>query len=225
MDRTVAIPGVLATFSHGGVRKHVSQHLHDVVLLNLIPYDQSAASDVLHLAEPNTLSVELQSNGLSGLGASLSGFQVNGVLDPPDDEIECIAERQSVFVQQPEIRLGDLAGLQALAQSIDLCCREPHSRDPATKDDWKHFGQLAEEGQDLSRAALEALAIDAYRMDRITGHQLRELLDIPSRDDLDGFLKRHGVPLEYTIDDFEREGETSARLRQKRHGELTNRLS
>ena len=29
--------------------------------------------------------------------------------------------------------------------------------------------QLAEKGQDLSRAALEALAIDAYRMNRITG--------------------------------------------------------
>ena len=31
--------------------------------------------------------------------------------------------------------------------------------------------QLADEGQDLSRAALEPLAIDAYRMNRITGHQ------------------------------------------------------
>jgi Uncharacterised protein family (UPF0175) len=39
--------------------------------------------------------------------------------------------------------------------------------------------QLAEEGKDLSRAALEALAIDAYRMNRITGFQLRTLLDIP----------------------------------------------
>ena len=82
--------------------------------------------------------------------------------------------------------------------------------------------QLAEEGQDLSRAALEALATDAYRMDRITGHQLCALLDIPSRYDLDGFLKRHGVSLEYTIDDFEREGRTSARLREKRHAELAH---
>jgi chromosome segregation and condensation protein ScpB len=32
--------------------------------------------------------------------------------------------------------------------------------------------QLAEEGKDLSRAALEALSIDAYRMNRITGLQL-----------------------------------------------------
>ena len=81
--------------------------------------------------------------------------------------------------------------------------------------------QLAEEGEDLSRAALEALAIDAYRMNRITGYQLCQLLDIPSRHDLDGFLKRHGVPLEYTADDFEREGATSARLWQKRQAELS----
>ena len=79
--------------------------------------------------------------------------------------------------------------------------------------------RLAEQGQDLSRLALEALAIDAYRMNRITGHQLCQLLDIPSRHDLDGFLKRHGVPLEYSIEDFEREGATSARLWQQRQAE------
>ena len=79
--------------------------------------------------------------------------------------------------------------------------------------------QLAEDGEDLSRAALEALAIDAYRMNRISGYQLCQLLDIPSSDDLDGFLKRHGVPLEYTIEDFERERATSARLWQKRQAE------
>lgn len=81
-------------------------------------------------------------------------------------------------------------------------------------------GQLAEDGRDLSRAALEALAIDAYRTNRITAHQLCQLLEIPSRYELDGFLKQHGVPLEYSIDDFEREGETSARLWEKRQAEL-----
>ena len=79
--------------------------------------------------------------------------------------------------------------------------------------------QLAEEDRDLSRAALEALAIDAYRTDRITAHQLCQLLEIPSRYDLGGFLKEHGVPLEYTIEDFEREGMTSERLLQKRESE------
>ena len=81
--------------------------------------------------------------------------------------------------------------------------------------------QLAEEGQDLSRAALEALAIDAYRMNRITGYQLCQLLEIPSRHDLDGFLKPHDAPLEYTIEDIEREGATGSRLWKKRQAELS----
>lgn len=79
--------------------------------------------------------------------------------------------------------------------------------------------QLAEKGQDLSRAALEALAIDAYRMNRISGYQVCQLLDIPSRYDLDGFLKHHGVPLEYSVEDFERESATSARFWQQRQAE------
>jgi predicted HTH domain antitoxin len=83
--------------------------------------------------------------------------------------------------------------------------------------------QLAEEGRDLSRAALEALAIDAYRTNRITSHQLCQLLEIPSRYALDGFLKRHGVPLEYSIEDFEREGTTSARLWEKRQAEQASK--
>src|SRR3989442_841402 len=79
--------------------------------------------------------------------------------------------------------------------------------------------QLTDQDQDLSRSALEALAIDAYRMRRLTSHQLCRLLDIPSRDELDRFLKHHGVPLEYTFEDFEGEGTTSARLWQKRQQE------
>jgi hypothetical protein len=71
--------------------------------------------------------------------------------------------------------------------------------------------QLADKGQDLSRSALEALAIDAYRMRGLTSHQLCQLLEIPSRDDLDRFLKHHGVPLDYSFEDFEREG-TAASL-------------
>jgi hypothetical protein len=49
-----------------------------------------------------------------------------------------------------------------------------------------------------------------------------QLLDIPSRNDLDAFLKGHGVPLEYTIEDFERESQISARLRQRRQAELAH---
>lgn len=81
------------------------------------------------------------------------------------------------------------------------------------------LNQLVGEGRDVSRSALEALAIDAYRTNRITGIQLCRLLDIPSRYELDGFLKQHGVPLDYSLDDFEREGGVSARLWEKRQAE------
>jgi hypothetical protein len=53
-------------------------------------------------------------------------------------------------------------------------------------------------------------------MKRISGYQPGQLLEIPSRYELDGFLMHHGVPLEYAIEDFERESATSARLWQKR---------
>jgi hypothetical protein len=57
-------------------------------------------------------------------------------------------------------------------------------------------------------------------MNRITSHQLCQLLELPSRHELDGFLKHHGVPLEYSFGGFEHEGETSARLWQKRQNGL-----
>ncbi len=87
------------------------------------------------------------------------------------------------------------------------------------------IAQLTDRGQDLSRSALEAMAIDAYRMQRLTSHQLGQLLEISSRDELDGFLKNHGVPLEYTLDDFEREGAKSAQRWQKRQHDLGTDVS
>jgi len=68
----------------------------------------------------------------------------------------------------------------------------------------------------LSRAALEALAVDAYRQHRIAKVELQELLEIESVFEMEQFLKQHKVPLEYTIADFEADGETSARLLEKR---------
>src|SRR5438105_8284792 len=75
-------------------------------------------------------------------------------------------------------------------------------------------------GQDPARAALEAIAIEGYRAHRLTGYQLRQLLGIPSRYEMDGFLKQHQVWLEYSIEDFEREREVGERLWQKRQAEL-----
>ena len=79
---------------------------------------------------------------------------------------------------------------------------------------------LVPAGQDPSRAALEAIGIEAYREHRITGYQLQKLLGIESRYELDGLLKQHQIWLEYSIEDFERERELGERLWQKRQAEL-----
>ena len=73
---------------------------------------------------------------------------------------------------------------------------------------------LAAPGQDLSRAALEAIGLEAYRQGRLSGYQLRTLLGIPSRYELDGFLKEHQV-YDYTMQDFEEDLETIRKARQK----------
>jgi predicted HTH domain antitoxin len=72
--------------------------------------------------------------------------------------------------------------------------------------------QIVLEGLDPARQALEDMAVEAYRAHRLSGSQLRRLLGIPSRHELDAFLKKRGVWLEYTLEDFRREGETTAPL-------------
>ena len=58
--------------------------------------------------------------------------------------------------------------------------------------------QIAPEGQSLSRALLEAALIQAYREDRLTGHELMVALGLETRYELDGVLKAHQVWIEYT---------------------------
>jgi hypothetical protein len=55
-----------------------------------------------------------------------------------------------------------------------------------------------------ARVALEAMALDAYCERRITGYQLRSLLGIQSRYELDGLLKEHRIE-KYTCEDFEQD--------------------
>jgi hypothetical protein len=58
---------------------------------------------------------------------------------------------------------------------------------------------------DLSRAALEAIALEGYLSDRLTGFQVRGMLGFETRLELDAFLKAHRIDLEYTFEDLERE--------------------
>jgi len=78
--------------------------------------------------------------------------------------------------------------------------------------------ELTPPGQDPSRAALEAIGLEAYRQRRISGYQLRMLLGIPSRYELDRFLKEHQV-FDYTIEDFEKDLASTREFRQKQEAE------
>ena len=62
---------------------------------------------------------------------------------------------------------------------------------------------LAAKGEDLSRTALEAFALEAYRAQKLSTAQLRRLLGYQTRVQVHAFLKRHGVYLHYTEADLE----------------------
>jgi hypothetical protein len=73
---------------------------------------------------------------------------------------------------------------------------------------------LTGSGEDPARAALEAWGLEAYRQRRLSGYQLRMLLGLPSRWDLDGFLKKHRIE-KYTLEDWEKDWATIQEFRQK----------
>jgi len=62
---------------------------------------------------------------------------------------------------------------------------------------------LASQGQDVSRAALELMLLEAYREHKLTTGQLRQLLGFHTRMQAHAFLKDHGVPLHYDRADLE----------------------
>lgn len=67
--------------------------------------------------------------------------------------------------------------------------------------------RLATDTAGLSRAALEALALEGVRSGKLTSSQARRLLGIQSRYEMDGFLKAHQVYLPITLEDVRRESE------------------
>jgi len=71
---------------------------------------------------------------------------------------------------------------------------------------------LAPSGRDLSRAALEAIALDGYRSDRLTEADIRQLLGFETRMEVHAFLKEHGAFLPYTLQDLEHDREVARQV-------------
>lgn len=57
----------------------------------------------------------------------------------------------------------------------------------------------------IPRRALEALALEAYRSGVITEAQVQQMLKLPSRWEVEAFLKQAQVYLDYTEADLERD--------------------
>ena len=53
-------------------------------------------------------------------------------------------------------------------------------------------------GKDPAQAALEAMAVDAYRAQKLTESQIRRMLGYGTRMQVHALLKAHDVPLHYS---------------------------
>ena len=69
--------------------------------------------------------------------------------------------------------------------------------------------QLAPDPNDLTRAAIEAVALEGIRSGKLTVAQARRLLDLQSRYEMDSFLKMHSVFLDLTLDDVRRDSDAA----------------
>lgn len=61
---------------------------------------------------------------------------------------------------------------------------------------------LNREATDLSRTALESLALEGYRTGRLSEGQLRRMLGFSTRMQVHAFLKEHRVYLNYSVDEL-----------------------
>jgi predicted HTH domain antitoxin len=68
---------------------------------------------------------------------------------------------------------------------------------------------------DLSRAALEAIAIEGYRSEKLGRGQVQRVLGFSTPMQVDAFLKEHNVYLNYTVEDLEEDLATLERLEKK----------
>jgi mRNA-degrading endonuclease RelE of RelBE toxin-antitoxin system/predicted HTH domain antitoxin len=68
--------------------------------------------------------------------------------------------------------------------------------------------RLESEWGDLAQRTLEALAIEAYRSNVLTTAQIQQLLNLPSRWDVDAFLKQHQIDIDYSETDLEQDFQT-----------------
>jgi len=72
-------------------------------------------------------------------------------------------------------------------------------------------GEIGKSTRDVGRRVLEGFAIEGYQSRALTAWQVRHLLGLRDRLELDAFLKQAGVFREYTAEELERDFQNSRR--------------
>ena len=67
-------------------------------------------------------------------------------------------------------------------------------------------------GENIEREVLEATALEGYREGKLSQAQVRRMLGFQTDMQVDAFLKKHDVPLNYTIEDLEQDRQTLEKL-------------
>jgi hypothetical protein len=75
--------------------------------------------------------------------------------------------------------------------------------------------RLSATGTDLPRRALEAIALEGYRAERLSESGIRQMLGFETRMEVHAFLKQHGVYLHYDVSDLEHDEITAQGFREK----------
>ncbi len=73
---------------------------------------------------------------------------------------------------------------------------------------------LAGTGEDLPRAAFEAIVLEAYRENKLSTAQMRRLLGYQTRMEVHAFLKEHGAYQHYGLADLEHDRQAGDALKK-----------
>lgn len=81
--------------------------------------------------------------------------------------------------------------------------------------------QLISAGKDPSREALEALAVEGYRTERLTESEVRQMLGYETRMQVHALLAEHDVCLHYTMEGLQQDIDASNKLHAQRISETS----
>jgi hypothetical protein len=79
-------------------------------------------------------------------------------------------------------------------------------------------GKLGDSPERVSRKFLEHYALNGYRTGELSHNMVRGLLGFTSWFETEDFLRSNGVPLNYTIEDLEKDRATLDRILTERPG-------